>query len=153
MPGGRPPQGPKLVDDMEGDPETKHRLKVILEQLAGTKTVDEACDELGVSASTLHMLRSRALAAAFVDLEPKPRGRPAAPGETPQEAELCALRGQVNDLRIDLRAAQIREELALLMPHLLNRRDEGAKKNGPPKALSLSKGTKRGKKSKPKPRR
>jgi hypothetical protein len=48
---GRPPEGPKLVDRLEGPDESKKRLRAILETIAGKRTIDDVCEELGISAA------------------------------------------------------------------------------------------------------
>jgi transposase-like protein len=118
---GRPPKGPRLADDQEGSESAKRRLRIVLETVAGERTVASACAELGMGEAAFHELRSRALAAALISLEPKPRGRP--PRETAEEASrIGELEEENQHLKIDLRAAQIREEM-LMMPHLLKKKD------------------------------
>ena len=43
-------------------------------------------------------------------------------------SQQSGLETEVRDLRLNLRAAQIREEIALAMPHLLQRRKKKARK-------------------------
>ena len=118
---GRPPLGPELADKVAGSAPAKERLKLFLATLAGQMTVAQACEKLGLSEARFHELRTEWLQASVAALEPKPLGRPLA--QVPPEAqELAALKQQVQTLKIDLRAAQIREELALLMPHVLQPR-------------------------------
>ena len=74
----------------------------------------------------LHRLKTRAIQAGVESLEPKPTGRPRA--EPARDAELEALQSEVRRLERELKAAQVREEIALAMPHL---RERGkVKKNG-----------------------
>lgn len=104
------------MDRLEGPEELKQRLKVLLATLDGSKTVPEACEELGVSESRLHELRKEALEGALRALQPRPSGRPAKPEPaTPRERELQA---HIEALEEDLQAAYVRTELALAMPHL-----------------------------------
>jgi hypothetical protein len=120
----RPPSGPDLVDGAEGSPEAKARLKVILQTIAGTKTISEACAELSMCEAAFHKLRTRHLKEAVQGLEPRRPGRK--PSETSaEEARIQELEGEVARLKLGLRAAQIREQLALTMPHVL----KGRKKN------------------------
>jgi hypothetical protein len=117
---GRKPSGPKLVEGLEGSALAKQRLQVILETLAGRCTIEEACEQLGLSPSAFHQLRTRTLADALASLEPRPLGRP--PQEaSPQDVEIEALQEEVADLRTDLQASRVREEIAVVMPHLLKR--------------------------------
>jgi hypothetical protein len=104
----------------------KDRLRIILDVLAGRRAVGEACRQLGLSERRFLALRWLALQAALGGLEPRPAGRPARP---PSEGEPeAALRATIRDLQLDLRAAQVREEIALAMPELLRRpaRGQGA---------------------------
>lgn len=113
---GRPPDGVGHVDRLEGSEELKQRLKVLLATLDGSKSVPEACDELGVSESRLHELRKEALEGALRALQPRASGRPAKPeATTARERELQA---HIEALEEDLQTAYVRTELALAMPHL-----------------------------------
>lgn len=140
---GRPPQGPKLVENVEGSDAAKERLRVILETLAGTLSVEHACALLNVGEARFHEMRGEVLQQAVNLLEPKAKGRPPAPPPSEDAQEVARLRAQVVDLSIDLRAAQIREEIALISPHLLKRpaQQEGSKKKNPPSPTNSGGGT------------
>jgi uncharacterized protein YceH (UPF0502 family) len=113
---GRPPDGIGHVDRLDGPEELKQRLKVLLATLDGSKSVVDACAELGVSESRLHELRKEALEGALRALMPRPSGRPAKQeATTTRESELEA---HINELEEDVQAAYVRTELALAMPHL-----------------------------------
>jgi hypothetical protein len=123
---GRKPEGRQQVQGLDGSEEAKARLALYLETLAGKKTIAEAALALGLSERRFHVLRSRLLQAALDRLEPRPVGRPARhSGEA--SGQVTALQAQVRDLRLELRAAQIREEIALAMPHLLRRTGRGTR--------------------------
>ncbi len=124
---GRPPSGPRLVDGLEGSAEAKARLKAVIETVAGERSVEEACAALGVSEAVFHRLRARLLGAALSEAEPKPRGRRPDP-EPENQGEVEALRARVRELKIDLEASRIREELAVVMPRVLKPRAEAKKK-------------------------
>lgn len=131
MAAGRPGEGSAHVEKLEGDIEEKQRLKVILEVLAGHRSVREACRELRLSEARFHELRRQALQGALAALAPAPAGRPpreaAAAGSRVEELE-----GEVRDLRLELQSALVRTEIALAMPHLLKGPSgRGSKKNGP----------------------
>ena len=120
MGAGRPPEGLKHVQKLAGARQDKQRLQVILETLTGERTVESACAALGVGESRFHVLRRQALEGALAGLAPRPTGRPRKEPETdPTETE--RLRERVKELEIDLRAALVRTELALSMPHVLRR--------------------------------
>jgi hypothetical protein len=108
------------VGKLEGSEAAKARLRAILEALAGRRTVAEVCRWLGVSERRYHALRRRALQGALRGLEPRPAGRRVA-ALSAGDARVGALEAEVRQLRLDLRAAQIREEIALVMPQLLRR--------------------------------
>jgi hypothetical protein len=135
---GRRPSGPKLVDGMEGSERSKHRLKVILETLRGSLSMEDACAELGIGPAAFHKLRSRTLQNALDSLAPRPMGRP--PQEQSEEdGRLESLRAQVDQLRMELEASRLREEIALCMPHLL--KNGGEKKKANMKKVSGRKGS------------
>lgn len=115
---GRPGLGAEHVDGVESGDETKQRLKLILLTLSGELSVRQACEKLGVSEPHFHRLRERALTGAAEALEPRPAGRPASV-EDPGLARLAELEEQVAQLSLELRASQVREQIAVLMPHLL----------------------------------
>lgn len=113
----RPIVGPDLVDELEGNKEAKARLKTMLEQMSGEVTVDEACAELGVARSTYFALRQRALSAAVIGLEPKPRGRPATCADAGEDEQaLAALKEQYEDELTELKIANLKQELRLVFP-------------------------------------
>jgi transposase-like protein len=116
---GRPPLGPAHVERLQGSPEAKARLEAILQTLAGTLTIPEACQRLGIAETRFHDLRREVLQEALGALEVRPRGRPSRP-VAPDPDRLERLERQVARLQLDLHAAQIREELALVMPHVLH---------------------------------
>jgi hypothetical protein len=121
---GRHPSGPGLVEGLECPEEAKRRLKVILETVAGTRPIAEACAELGLSEAAFHNLRKQALVCAAEGLAPRPPGRPRKDGD-PEQQRIRELEEQVFRLKMDLQAARIREEIAIAMPHLLKPRQKG----------------------------
>ena len=119
---GRPPTGPSLVEGVECSDLARERLRVVLETLAGTMTVDDACAALRVGPSRFHALRARFLedaAALFEPRAPGPAPRSGADAETGRE--LDRLRRENGDLRLAAAAARVREELAIAMPQRLRR--------------------------------
>src|SRR5262245_21121646 len=122
---GRPPKGVHHVDRLQGPEDLKRRLKVVLETIVGSRSIEAACAALGVSESRLHEMRQEALVGALGALMPKPAGRPAKPPtETTKEQEL---RARIDRLEEDLQAAYVRTELALAMPHLFRRKKNRSK--------------------------
>lgn len=118
---GRPVKGTQLLEGLEASHVARQRLTVILQTLAGAMTFDQACQVLGINRSRFHELRRQFLARASGLLEPRPPGpRPRQP--TGPELEMQRLRRQILQLKLDLKATQVREEIALVMPHLLGRK-------------------------------
>ncbi len=116
----RPVKGPDLVDDLDGESEAKRRLKVILEQIGGQRTVEEATAELGIGRSTFFELRGKVLRSALAGLEPQPRGRPAEPADPEAEAEERErLRQMYDDQLTELMISNVKEELRLVMPEVV----------------------------------
>jgi len=130
-----------LVNSLEGEAALKKQLEVILEVLGGKKTVAQACEELAVSEPTFHRIKEKALSGALEALMPKPAGRPAKPETTNPEVE--ALKAQILELRMDLQCSRVREEIALVMPHVLRPRPDEKKTPQASQEISVRrKGTK-----------
>jgi transposase-like protein len=105
---------------LHGPETSKQRLRVILASLAGAMTVEQACRELGVSEARFHVLRREALEGALAALEPRRTGRPPAPEPTEAERQLAEQGEEIEQLKLGLYAARIREKLALTLPHVLH---------------------------------
>jgi transposase-like protein len=114
------------VDKLAGSEHAKERLRVILEVTGGQVTRKEGAAELGLSERSYRDLRDRALLGALSALEPRPPGRPRRPRARTQ-AELAA---QNKELRIELELARLREEIAILMPELVVRRERVPPRRG-----------------------
>jgi hypothetical protein len=115
-----------LLGRLEGSATARARLEIILQTLTGRLPLAQACRQLGVSERRVYELRQEALQAALRSLEPRPPGRPATqPRE--EDSRLTALQAEVQRLQLELRAAQVREEIALAMPQLLHRRGQTKK--------------------------
>ena len=95
---------------LTGDEGAKRSAAMILEVLAGKRSVIEAGALLGLGEAMLHRLKTRAIQAGVESLEPKPTGRPRA--EPARDAELEALQSEVRRLEREFKAAQVREEIA-----------------------------------------
>jgi hypothetical protein len=119
-----------LVDETEGSDQARRRLKVILETIAGDKRIGEACAELGIGEAQFYNLRQKMLKGAIAGLEPGVVGRPPGQSADADEPGLAAMKEEITQLQMELRASQIREEIALLMPHLIKPRQESEKKTG-----------------------
>ena len=125
---GRKPSGPKLLKKFTAaSARARLRLRVILETLSGEKTIPAACAELGIGEAMFHRIRDQALAAGLDALEAKPMGRPRTT-TTASPVELATLERENKDLKVELRAAAVREEILQSMPHLLTRKGRREKK-------------------------
>jgi transposase-like protein len=122
------------VETLDGSSLAKERLRVVLRVLVGELTVEQGCKQLGIRPSRFHAMRQEVLQGGLDALEPKPRGRPALAG-TPAQQRIAALEDEAEALRREVRAAQIREELALVLPYVLHERQPppllGGKKTAP----------------------
>ncbi len=123
---GRPGRGVEHVERVESSEETKQRLKLILQTLSGELTVSAACETLGVSEPHFHRLRERALTGAAEALEPRPAGRPAILRDA-SDARVSELEEKLEEMKLELHASQVREQIAVLMPHLLMPRGDTQK--------------------------
>ncbi|HEV3257184.1 MAG TPA: helix-turn-helix domain-containing protein [Gemmataceae bacterium] len=117
---GRKPSGPEYVERLQGSAKAKERAKVILETLAGQLSVQEACSWLGIGEAFFNRLRMRFLNGGVPALEDRPAGR--RPRKvSAEEEQIRKLETDLQQTRLDLQAAQLREEIALTMPHLLQK--------------------------------
>ena len=96
-----------------------------MQTLSGELSVNEACKQLGIGRTAFHKLRAQALSGALEGLEPKKTGRP--PQAKPPIRTEAELEAELFEMRKRLEASWLREELALLMPHVL-RENQSKKK-------------------------
>jgi hypothetical protein len=114
---GRKPVGPKLAERVEASAEAKQRLEVVLETITGAKTMDQACRALGIEKSMLFVLRRRALQAAAESLQAQRIGRPPLEAASEEVGRIAELEAEILRLQAELKASQIRVELATALPH------------------------------------
>jgi hypothetical protein len=117
---GRRPAGIRLLDQLEGHGEARKRLEMILETLAGQRSIGAASQELGISGRRFHELRWQFLKQALSWLEPRPAGRRSPEPQTDPE-RLRQLEAEVQRLQLELRTAEVRAEIAVALPHLARR--------------------------------
>ncbi len=116
-------------------------LTVLLETLRGELPVPEACQRLGICASRFHELRGEWLQEALELLEPGPLGRPPRQAEAaPLPSRIQALEAENRTLRQQLTAAELRRELAEVLPHVVPTPGEAAKKGRPLSRLGSAAG-------------
>jgi len=125
---GRRPAGAKLVEDLSGSAEAKKKVKVILETLAGGRSIEEACRELRIGEAAFHKMRTKALEKFVRDCEPERPGRNPIPKEEGGKVE--ELEAEVKRLERELLASRVREELAVALPHV-GKRMKDRKKTEP----------------------
>ena len=120
---GRPPSGPEYVEHLEGSETAKERVKVILQTMAGTCRVQEACQRLGICEQRFEQLRQQILQAALERLEPRPLGRPPRT-TTPANARIGELEKEIASLKTQLQLSQTRTEIALVLPNIAQEQRE-----------------------------
>jgi len=116
---GRPPAGVHVIDQLTAPAAVRRRVRIVLATLTGERSIADACTQLGVRRSRVYALRRQVLQGAVDALQARPRGRPRV--TRPDEAEVRSLRQRVHELELALRATQLRSEIALTMPFLLDR--------------------------------
>ena len=121
---GRWPSGPEYLDKLTASAETKERLKVIFATMFGAKRLLQACAQLEVGETRFHQLRELALQGALSAIEPRPAGRPSRAPVSEAE-QIGALQARIEELELALHEAQVREEIALVLPHLRRTADPG----------------------------
>jgi hypothetical protein len=115
---GRKPVGPPLVRRLDGSEQAKDRMEIILQTVAGTITIRQACHRLGIDEARFFQLRTEALQAGLSRLEPRPLGRPPQPS-SPQQQRIAELERELHEKERQQRAMEARLEIALVMPHLV----------------------------------
>jgi transposase-like protein len=115
---GRLPSGPDYVNHLPGSDLARERARVVLETLSGQRRVQEACELLQISEPRFWQLRDEMLTAAVASMEPGQAGRPSQT-VTPEQAEIAQLKQQLADKQVELKAAQARAEIAMILPNLL----------------------------------
>jgi hypothetical protein len=96
---------------------------MILETVSGKVSIREACERLGIKEAAFYKMRTSALEAALARLEPRPMGRPPKVA-TDADKRIGELETEIKQLKTDVVASQVREELALTMPFLAQRRKQ-----------------------------
>ncbi|MDH3445045.1 MAG: helix-turn-helix domain-containing protein [Deltaproteobacteria bacterium] len=117
---GRKPLGAAHVNHLDGTPLAKQRLELILKTMRGELTIAEACHALSIGESRFHAMRNQWLQASLESLEPRPAGRPCKQVELPSAEEVAALEAENQELRERVLTAEVREQLARVMPHVLH---------------------------------
>lgn len=115
---GRRPVGPEIAGKMVGSERARQRVTVILETVAGTLRIQDACEELGICGQLFERLRTTAIQAAVTSLEPRPSGRKPRPADPIDPEEFARLQARIVELEAAVQAATIRAELAAALPRI-----------------------------------
>jgi hypothetical protein len=124
---GRHAIGPEIAERAEGSDLARRRVRVVLETIAGSKRVLEACAELGISEQRFETVRQEFIQAGVAASELKPAGRPRKALAEADE-RIAELEERIAELEAQLQAATIRSEMAASLPRL---RGEAGKKPRP----------------------
>jgi hypothetical protein len=131
----RPNKGLGHVDGLQGDPETKYRLKVVLATLSGEMLVDEAYEELAIGPTQFANLRKQVLQGALDALQARPVGRPRRVSQHTDE-EVEAMANRIAELEHELTLLRSRLELAILPLLKEPRRTKSRRPAAPPDQAS-----------------
>ena len=124
---GRKPSGPEYVQRLQGSAKAKKRAEVILATMSGRLSVQEAYQQLGVNEAYFNRLRLKFLRGGLPALEDQPAGRRRRPVAAATQ-QIEALQKALGAAQLALRAAEVREEVALTMPQLLRQPVDAEKK-------------------------
>ena len=122
----RPTGGMKLLSGLTASDDAKERFAAIVATMTGGQSISDVCNELGICEARFHAMRKEFLASAVDLLEKRPAGRKAV--DESESLEISRLRDEAEKLRIELAAAQIKAEIAMVMPHVLKHPDALKKK-------------------------
>ena len=125
---GRPIIGVDLIERLDGPRAMRRRVRIVLATIAGSLTIAQACAELGVGRTQFHKLRWRVLESAVEGLRPRPAGRPRQ--QSLDSPEVAQLQARIRELEDALKTTALRSEIALTMPHLLDRAGRKKKSAG-----------------------
>src|SRR2546425_1412328 len=113
---GRPTTGWELVENLAGSKEARAKLRMIFDTIYGTKSVGEACGEVGIGEAAFHKMRAVTLERLLEAAEPRRAGRKKDAWGEEAEERVRELERTVRELRNDLGAFRVREELAMAFP-------------------------------------
>jgi hypothetical protein len=114
---GRHAVGPEYAEQLEGSALACKRMRVVLETIAGSKRVLEACEELDICEQRFETIRQEAIQAGVTALELRPAGRPRKQAAAADE-RIAELEQRIVELEAQLQAALVRAEMATTLPRL-----------------------------------
>ena len=115
---GRRPAGPEYVDQLDGTAQDKERVKAVLDTVYGRARLLEACDRIAVGESRFRQLREAALQGALEAIAPRPAGRPRQTCSSEAE-RIRELEAALAEKELELHEAQVRAEVALVLPRVV----------------------------------
>lgn len=115
---GRYPAGLEYVDKVEGSKLAKERARAILLTMWGELRWQEACRQLGIRETRMHQLRHEAVQALVSSQEPGTAGRPSQTN-SPEVERIRELERALAEKELELRQALVREEVALVLPRVV----------------------------------
>ena len=125
---GRPlSSSDELLSKADGSDMAKARAKAFLEVQRGEKTVEEACQSLGIGRSYFFSLKDEAVQGLVDGLEPKAPGRP--PKAVPEDLEVRELKEKVKELEVRLQMAETRVEISERIPHVFQKKTTPPSRN------------------------
>jgi transposase-like protein len=139
---GRRPAGPEYVHQLGGSDIAKERVKIVLETVAGTCGVDDACQRLDICPQRFHQLRQQIMEGAVTAAEPGTPGRRAQPPTAATE-QIERLEHQVAQLQRELQASKAREEITLVLAGRRPTADDPEKKTTIPPRRGRPPGTRK----------
>lgn len=114
---GRKPKGVEHLNGLDGSQLAHARMRLFLSTLMGQTSVPEACGELKVCEARFHAHRHKWLQEALKLLEPRRAGRPRSKLSAEEIAQrLREVEAENQQLREQLQVAQVREQLAGILP-------------------------------------
>ena len=118
---GRHAIGPEIAERMTGSAQARQRARVVLETIAGTKRVTEACAELGICQQRFEAIREEIIQGSVTAAERGHAGRPRK-DVSATDAEVARLNEELAETRAKLQAAEIRADLAAGLPRLAGKK-------------------------------
>lgn len=117
---GRHAIGPEIAERAEGSDLACRRMRVVLETIAGTKRVTEACAELGICVQRFETIRAEIIQGGVAAAELGHAGRPRK--ESAADEVTARLQDRVAEMEAELQAAQVQADLAAALPRLAGKK-------------------------------
>ena len=120
----RPSLGTGFIDRLEGDSESKRRVRICMATIYDQMSVEEAIKEIGLCKQAFYEARDRILCGAIEGATPKPSGRhPKSLDAEELKRQEEGLAKLERDLRIRAEGLRIREELGLVLGSRLGKKN------------------------------